>query len=42
LLAQRRPQRCRAVEPPMKQPPFPRPPVRPPALSTAFTGKAIS
>ena len=24
------------------QPPFPRPPVRPPALSTAFTGKAIS
>jgi hypothetical protein len=25
-----------------KQPPFPRPPVRPPALSTAFTGKAIS
>ena len=25
-----------------KQPPFPRHPVRPPALSTAFTGKAIS
>ena len=24
------------------QPPFPRHPVRPPALSTAFTGKAIS
>jgi hypothetical protein len=27
---------------PGEQPPFPRPPVRPPALSTAFTPKANS
>jgi hypothetical protein len=31
-----------AAEAQAEQPLFPRPPVRPPALPTAFTGKAIS